>query len=43
VREDRRIERGGCVVQTRAGELDAQISAQLERAAKVVTKEAGTA
>jgi flagellar assembly protein FliH len=43
VREERRIERGGCVVQTRAGELDAQISAQLERVAKVVAREAGTA
>jgi flagellar assembly protein FliH len=43
VREERRIERGGCVVQTRAGELDAQISAQLERAAKVIVRETGTA
>jgi len=41
VREERRIERGGCVVQTRAGELDAQITAQLERAAKVVAQAAG--
>jgi flagellar assembly protein FliH len=38
VREERRIERGGCVVQTRAGELDAQVTAQLERAAKVVAR-----
>jgi flagellar assembly protein FliH len=43
VREERRIERGGCVVQTRAGELDAQIAAQLERAAKVVAQAAGSA
>jgi flagellar assembly protein FliH len=38
VREDRRVERGGCVVQTAAGEIDAQITAQLERAAKVVAR-----
>ncbi|HEY2477654.1 MAG TPA: FliH/SctL family protein [Solirubrobacterales bacterium] len=38
VREDRRVERGGCVVRTAAGEVDAQISAQLERAAKVVAR-----
>jgi flagellar assembly protein FliH len=42
VREERRVERGGCVVQTRAGELDAQIGAQLERAAKVIARGAGT-
>jgi len=42
VREERRVERGGCVVQTQAGELDAQITAQLERAAKVVAQQAGT-
>jgi len=38
VRGDRRVERGGCVVSTKAGEIDAQISAQLERAAKVVAE-----
>jgi flagellar assembly protein FliH len=43
VREERRVDRGGCVVQTRAGELDAQIGAQLERAAKVVAQAAGSA
>jgi flagellar assembly protein FliH len=43
VREERRIERGGCVVRTQAGEIDAQITAQLERAAKVVAKGTGTA
>jgi len=43
VREERRIERGGCVVRTRAGEIDAQISAQLERAAKVLARGTGTA
>jgi flagellar assembly protein FliH len=43
VREERRVERGGCVVQTQAGELDAQISAQLERATKVVAQAAGAA
>jgi flagellar assembly protein FliH len=42
IREERRVERGGCIVQTRAGELDAQIGAQLERAAKVIAREAGT-
>jgi len=41
VREERRVERGGCVVRTQAGEIDAQITAQLERAAKVVSQ--GTA
>ncbi|MFT3865952.1 MAG: FliH/SctL family protein [Solirubrobacterales bacterium] len=41
VREDRRVERGGCVVNTAAGEIDAQITAQLERAAKVVARQAG--
>jgi flagellar assembly protein FliH len=38
VREDRRIDRGGCVVRTAAGEIDAQIDAQLERAAKVLAR-----
>ncbi|MBS1678702.1 MAG: hypothetical protein JST08_15100 [Actinobacteria bacterium] len=38
VREERRVERGGCVVRTQAGEVDAQIKVQLERAAKVVTR-----
>ena len=40
VREERRIERGGCLLRTAAGEVDAQISAQLERAAKVVAMRA---
>jgi flagellar assembly protein FliH len=43
VREERRVQRGGCVVRTQAGEIDAQITAQLERAAKVVAKQAGAA
>lgn len=43
VREERRVERGGCVVQTQAGEIDAQITAQLERVAKVVARGTGTA
>ncbi|HEY2055513.1 MAG TPA: FliH/SctL family protein [Solirubrobacterales bacterium] len=43
VREDRRIERGGCAVHTQAGEIDAQITAQLERAAKVIAQNAGAA
>ncbi len=38
VRAERRVERGGCVVSTKAGEIDAQVSAQLERAAKVVAE-----
>jgi flagellar assembly protein FliH len=38
VRGERRVERGGCVVRTAAGEIDAQISVQLERAAKVVAE-----
>jgi len=41
VREERRVERGGCVVSTQAGEIDAQITAQLERVAKVVAQQAG--
>ncbi len=43
VREERRVERGGCIVRTRAGEIDAQITAQLERAAKVVAQQGGAA
>jgi flagellar assembly protein FliH len=43
VREERRVERGGCVVRTQAGEVDAQITAQLERVAKVVAGGTGTA
>lgn len=42
VREDRRVERGGCIVRTAAGEIDAQIVAQLERAAKVVSQQMGS-
>jgi flagellar assembly protein FliH len=42
VREDRRVERGGCIVRTAAGEIDAQIAAQLERAAKVVSQQMGS-
>ena len=38
VRADRRVERGGCVLSTAAGEIDAEISAQLARAAKVVAE-----
>jgi flagellar assembly protein FliH len=43
VREERRVERGGCVVRTQAGEIDAQINVQLERVAKVVVSGTGTA
>jgi flagellar assembly protein FliH len=42
VREDRRVERGGCLLRTAAGEVDAQITAQLERAAKVIAQQQGT-
>jgi flagellar assembly protein FliH len=38
VREERRVGRGGAVVRTQAGEIDAQIAAQLQRAAKVVAE-----
>ncbi len=41
VRAERRVERGGCVVTTAAGEVDARIAAQLERAATVLGGEAG--
>lgn len=36
VREERRVERGGCLVRTRAGEVDARVGAQLERAGEIV-------
>jgi flagellar assembly protein FliH len=36
VHPERRVGRGGCVVRTAEGELDAQIQTQLERAAQVV-------
>lgn len=39
VREERRVERGGAIVRTAAGEIDAQIATQLERAAKVVGRQ----
>jgi flagellar assembly protein FliH len=38
VRPERRVERGGCVVRTAAGEIDAEIATQLQRAAKVVAE-----
>lgn len=41
VRAERRVGRGGCVVRTRAGEIDADIEAQLQRAGAVVTSELG--
>jgi flagellar assembly protein FliH len=37
-RGERRVERGGCIVRTAAGEVDAQVSVQLERVAKVVAE-----
>ncbi len=36
VRAERRLPRGGCIVRTEAGEIDARIAGQLERAARVV-------
>ncbi len=36
VREERRVDRGGCVVRTEVGEVDARVDAQLERAAEIV-------
>lgn len=41
VRAERRVPRGGCVVRTEAGEIDARIGGQLERAARVVAAELG--
>lgn len=35
---ERRVDRGGCVVRTAEGEIDAGISAQLDRAAEVFAK-----
>ena len=35
---ERRVGRGGCVVRTREGEIDAQIDVQLERAAEILRK-----
>jgi flagellar biosynthesis/type III secretory pathway protein FliH len=39
VRPERRVERGGCLVRTPTGEVDAAIGAQLERAREVVAAE----
>ncbi len=39
VRAERRVERGGCLVRTQAGEIDARIAGQLERAGAVVRSE----
>jgi flagellar assembly protein FliH len=39
VRSERRVPRGGCIVRTEAGEVDARVAGQLERAAKVVAEE----
>jgi flagellar assembly protein FliH len=41
VREERRVEPGGCIVRTRSGEIDARIGAQLERAAEIVREALG--
>jgi flagellar biosynthesis/type III secretory pathway protein FliH len=35
---ERRVGRGGCIVRTREGEIDARIEAQLERAAELLRK-----
>lgn len=39
VRAERRVDRGGCVIRTQAGEIDARIAAQLRRAGTVVRAE----
>lgn len=39
VRAERRVEAGGCVVRTQAGEIDARIAGQLARAGEVVRTE----
>jgi flagellar assembly protein FliH len=41
VRAERRVARGGCIVRTQAGEIDARFAAQLERAGAVVRSELG--
>ncbi|HVY97624.1 MAG TPA: FliH/SctL family protein [Solirubrobacterales bacterium] len=41
VREERRVDRGGCLIRTDVGEVDARIGAQLERAAEIVREELG--
>jgi flagellar assembly protein FliH len=41
VQADRRVARGGVVVETTAGEVDAQISTQLGRAREVVIEQLG--
>jgi flagellar assembly protein FliH len=43
VRPERRIARGGCVVRTEDGDVDAQVAAQLDRAREVLLDSAGTA
>jgi flagellar biosynthesis/type III secretory pathway protein FliH len=40
-RAERRVDRGGCVVRSQAGEIDARIGEQLERARAVVLAELG--
>jgi flagellar assembly protein FliH len=41
VRAERRVESGGCLLRTNAGEVDARIGAQLERAGAVVAEGLG--
>ena len=41
VRAERRVDRGGCVVRTGAGEVDARVGAQLDRAAEIVREGLG--
>ncbi|HEY4347363.1 MAG TPA: FliH/SctL family protein [Gaiellaceae bacterium] len=40
---ERRVSRGGCIVRTREGEIDARIETQLERAAELLHKSLSTA
>lgn len=39
---ERRVEAGGCVVRTEAGEIDARVSAQLERVRQLLAEAGGT-
>lgn len=41
VRAERRVGRGECMVRTQAGEIDARVATQLERAAAIVSAELG--
>jgi flagellar biosynthesis/type III secretory pathway protein FliH len=42
VQEERRVQRGGAIVRTTVGEVDARIRSKLDRAREAVTKELGS-